>query len=104
VSVGTAIAGELDAIGLGPGSCGRCTDRCNGRAAASADNAAVLSCFAAKSKTTTCGPGLEGGLPLFNDMADCCNPYPGSSVCTDLCAQFGDSTISAFVPICHNSG
>ncbi|MBX3232039.1 MAG: prolyl oligopeptidase family serine peptidase [Labilithrix sp.] len=98
-SVGTALAGELDAIGLAPGSCGGCTARCDAHAT-TPDDDAVLACFAARSKATTCGPGLAGGLPVFDDFAACCNPHPGSQVCADLCATFGDSTLSAFVPIC----
>lgn len=99
-SVGTALAGELDSIGLHPGSCAGCTDHCNARAP-SADDDAVLACFAAKSATTTCGPGLAGGLPLFvDDFAACCNPHPGSQLCADLCTTFGDSVLSAFTPIC----
>jgi poly(3-hydroxybutyrate) depolymerase len=101
-SVSCALAGELDSIGLAPGSCGGCTARCDANAT-TPDDAAVLSCFAAKRATTTCGPGLEGGLPLFRDFAECCNPYPNSAVCADLCNTFGESTISAFIPICQSS-
>lgn len=98
-SVSAALAGELDAIGLAPGSCGGCTARCDDHAT-TPDDDDVLACFAAESATTTCGPGLAGGLPLFETFATCCNAHPGSQVCADLCTYFGDSTLSAFVPIC----
>lgn len=101
-SVSCAIAGELDWLGVAPGSCGTCTTRCDANATTPEDDA-VLSCFAVKSAITTCGPGLAGGLPLFEDFAACCNPHPGSQICTDLCTIFGDSTIAAFVPICQNA-
>lgn len=101
-SVSCALASELDSLGLQPGSCGGCTARCDSNAT-TPDDDAVLSCFLSKRATTTCGPGLEGGLPLFNDFAECCNPHAGSQICADLCTIFGDSTLSAFTPICQSS-
>jgi poly(3-hydroxybutyrate) depolymerase len=100
VSVGAALAGELDGIGLAPGSCGGCTARCDGNAKTPEDDV-VLACFAAKKATTTCGPGFAGGVPAFENLAECCNPHPGSAVCADLCRTFGDSTLASFVPVCQ---
>lgn len=100
-TVGTSLKTQLAAIGFTQTSCSGCTQRCQAGATAPAD-AAALTCFQNKQAGATCGPGIEGSLPLFAAINECCSGKSSSNLCVDLCTTLNaNSAAKAFVPVCQ---
>ncbi len=99
LTVGTALASELGELGLRPSQCAPCVERCGSIAKSPAD-AEVLACFKAMQATATCGPGLEGGMPLLTTIDTCCVDRRDSALCVDMCNMLNDSLAGPFLANC----
>jgi poly(3-hydroxybutyrate) depolymerase len=100
-TVGPSLQAELSKIGFTTSSCNGCVQRCQTGATTQSD-ADVLACFTTKQAAATCSAGIEGSLPLFMAINECCSGRSGSNLCVDLCTTLsGNSAAKAFVPTCQ---
>ena len=61
----------------------------------------ALACFAQKQASATCSPGIEGAIPLFTTVNECCKNRPTSNLCKGLCTTIQkNEAASAFFPVC----
>jgi poly(3-hydroxybutyrate) depolymerase len=99
-TVGPSLATQLSDIGFTQSSCSGCVSQCQSGATTAADTAA-LACFAQKQASATCGPGIEGAIPLFTTVNECCKDRPTSNLCKGLCTTIlKNEAASAFFPVC----
>lgn len=100
-TVGPSLQSELSKIGFTQSSCTGCVQRCQSGATTNED-ADALTCFTARQEKAQCKPGIEGSLPLFYAINECCAGRGGSNLCVDLCTTLnGNSAAQDFVPTCQ---
>lgn len=101
-TVGPSLATQLSDIGFTQSSCAGCVSQCQNGATTPAD-AAALTCFAQQQASATCGPGIEGAIPLFTSVNECCKDRPTSNLCKGLCTTIlKNEAASAFFPVCDS--
>lgn len=99
-TVGPSLATQLSDIGFTQSSCSGCVQQCQTGATTPADTAA-LACFAQKQAAATCGPGIEGAIPLFTTVNECCKDRGTSNLCKGVCTTIlKNEAASAFFPVC----
>lgn len=101
-TVGPSLAQQLSDIGFTQSSCAGCVTQCQ-NGATTAEDTAALACFAQKQANKTCGPGIEGAIPLFTSVNECCKDRSGSNLCKGLCATIAkNEAASAFFSVCDS--
>ena len=99
-TVGPSLATQLSDIGFTQSSCSGCVSQCQNGATTQAD-ADALACFAQKQASATCGPGIEGAIPLFTTVNECCKGRATSNLCKGLCTTImKNEAASAFFSVC----
>jgi len=102
-TVGPVLAPQLTMLGFSGAqneNCGGCVMGCES-GASSAANSEVLSCLSTAQASTTCGPGIEGALPLINAIEACCDERADSSYCMGVCSRLLTSSVAeSFFPNC----
>jgi predicted esterase len=96
-----ALADQLSALGFGDGTCTKCVSNCEAKATTSTD-ADALACFSKAKSSATCGPGLEGAMPLIQAVNTCCNGRVSAPLCGGVCAVLDTNPAAkAFFPTCQ---
>jgi predicted esterase len=101
-TVGPILDPELQELGFsGPDntSCGGCITHCEGVATTMAD-AEVLACMQTEQAAATCGPGIDGALPVIDALNTCCEDRADSPWCVDTCTIFLGSAAESFLISC----
>jgi poly(3-hydroxybutyrate) depolymerase len=103
-TVGPALGPQLADLGFAGEDntqCGGCVTHCEGAATGGGVDAEVLDCMVTAQEAATCGPGIDGALPLIDAINTCCDGRTDSPWCMDVCAiMFENSVTHGFIPTC----
>ena len=63
----------------------------------------VNSGWATVEELATCGPGIEGALPLIDGVNECCAGRSDSAYCVEVCSIILENgTAAGFFPECQS--
>jgi poly(3-hydroxybutyrate) depolymerase len=93
-TLSTVLAHQFAGLGFSGahnGDCSGCVANCAGAQLSVADRQ-VLACLKTAQQQGTCGPGLEGAVPLINGINQCCLGRDESELCGQLCETILDNS------------
>jgi poly(3-hydroxybutyrate) depolymerase len=91
---------EMGFSGSSMSDCGGCVTHCERTATTAADDQ-VLGCIDKIAQSRTCGPGIDGALPVLDAINECCEGRSDSPLCMDTCTIMrGNSSTDSFLPTC----